>query len=77
MWLLTLHQVHAKVVALNAHKLRITAVACTCSHKDWSTISRTKGLEIVQMTLELESAIEKLQEAEGIPAEPEDGADSL
>lgn len=31
----------------------------------------------VQMTLELESAIEKLQEAEEIPAEPEVGADSL
>ena len=31
----------------------------------------------VQMTLELESAIEKLQEAEEIPAEPEVGVDSL
>ena len=33
--------------------------------------------EGVQMTLELESAIEKLQEAEEIPAEPEGGADGL
>ena len=33
--------------------------------------------EGVQMTLELESAIEKLQEAEEAPAEPEAGVDSL
>lgn len=33
--------------------------------------------EGVQMTLELESAIEKLQEAEETPAEPEGGADGL
>lgn len=33
--------------------------------------------EGVQMTLELESAIEKLQEAEETPAEPDGGADGL
>jgi hypothetical protein len=53
MRLLTLHQVHAQVVALNAHELRIATVACTTSHKDWSAITRAKGLEAIQVALEL------------------------
>ena len=53
MRLLALHQVHAQVVALDAHKLRITAVTCSCGHKYRRRVAWTKGLEIVQVTLEL------------------------
>ena len=62
MRLLTLHKVHTQVVALSTHKLSIATMVCsTRGHKDRSCVAGAKGLEGIELAMEIVSNLREEQ----------------